>query len=132
MKRWLDRCLCPLLLMFSVASWAQTKQPSVSQEIPSVNADIGACSAEFLVRDTSGKPLYDAKVTLTVHYGFLGFRKTEVQVGTNANGRASVTGLPAKSKKPLEFTVRYQHWVKTVTDDPASNCRAQFDIRLGG
>jgi hypothetical protein len=131
MKRRRDGWLFSLFLLISIAGWAQA-QPSSKQEIPAVNADIGACSAEFLVRDASGKPLYDAKVSLIVHSGFLGLRKTEVQVGTNSEGRARVTGLPAKSKKPLEFIVRYQHRAKTVTDDPGSNCGAQFDVRLGG
>jgi hypothetical protein len=131
MKHRLEGWFFASLLLLAPAGWAQSQPPS-KPEIPAVNVDVGACSADFLVRDASGKPLYDAKVSVTVHYGFLGLRKTEVQVGTNGDGRARVTGLPAKSKKPLEFSVRYQHWAKSVTDDPASNCHAQFDIRLGG
>jgi hypothetical protein len=130
MKRWFEASLFALFLLFGGLALAQS-QPASKPEVPAVNAEVGACSADFLVRDASGALLYDAKVALTLHYGFLGLRKIEVQVGTNGDGRARITGLPAKAKKPLAFTVRYKHWVKSVTDDPATNCHAQFDVRLG-
>jgi hypothetical protein len=130
MKRWFEAFLVALFLLFTGPALAQSQPPS-KPEVPAVNAGVGACSADFLVRDASGAPLYNAQVGLTVHYGFLGLRKTEVQVGTNGDGRARVTGLPAKTKKPLAFTVRYKHWVKPVADEPAANCHARFDVRLG-
>jgi hypothetical protein len=130
MKRWFEAFLVALCLLFAGFALAQS-QPSSKPEVPAVDAGAGACSADFLVRDASGAALYDAQVSATIHYGFLGLHKIEVRVGTNGDGRARVTGLPAKTKKPLAFTVRSKHGVKSVTDEPAVNCHAQFDVRLG-
>jgi hypothetical protein len=101
-----------------------------SPEIPVVDGGLGSCRADFTVKDESGKPIYNAKVSVTIKYGFLNKRKTELEVGTNSDGKASIIGLPNLPKRPLEFTVKSGTVEKTITDDPSENCKAIFDIIL--
>ena len=101
-----------------------------SPEIPVVDGGLGSCRADFTVKDGSDKPIYNAKIHVTIKYGFLSKRKTELEVGTNSDGKASVTGLPNLPKKPLEFSIKTGTVEKTVTDDPSDNCNAKFDVTL--
>lgn len=101
-----------------------------SQEVPVVDAGLGSCRADFIVKDASGKPIFDAKVSLTIKYGFMNKRKTQVEVGTNSDGKARVTGLPDLPKKPLEFFIRSGTVSTTVTDDPSTDCNAVFNVKL--
>jgi len=101
-----------------------------SPEVPVVDAGLGSCRADFLVKDGSDKPLFNAKISLTIKYGFLSKRKSQVEVGTNSDGKASVTGLPNLPKKPLEFSIKSGDVTTTVTDDPSTNCNATFNVTL--
>ncbi len=99
-------------------------------EVPTVNANIGTCRADFNVKDGSGKPLYNAKIDITIKYGFMNMRKAQLEAPTNTNGQARFTGLPNFSKKPLEFVITSGTVSKTETDDPAANCNAVFNVTL--
>lgn len=99
-------------------------------QVPVVDGGLGSCRADFTVKDGSDKPIYNAKVHVLIRYGFLSKRKTELEVGTNSDGKASVTGLPSMPKKPLEFSIKSGTVEKTVTDDPSDNCNAKFDVTL--
>jgi hypothetical protein len=101
-----------------------------SPEVPVVDAGLGSCRADFVVKDGSDKPLFNAKISLTIKYGFLGKRKSQVEVGTNSDGEARVTGLPNLPKKPLEFSIKSGDVITTVTDDPSTNCNAKFNVAL--
>ena len=100
-------------------------------DVPVVKADVGPCSADFTVTDNESKPIYDAKIQVRVRYGFMSKRKTDLEVGTNNNGKARIEGLPEKAKKPLEFQVRHDKFSKSVAQDPASDCHANFTVVLG-
>ena len=101
-----------------------------SPQIPVVDGALGSCRADFTVKDGSDKPIYNAKIHVLIKYGFFSKRKTDLEVGTNSDGKASVTGLPNMPKKPLEFSVKSGTVEKTVTDDPSENCNAKFDVTL--
>ncbi len=101
-------------------------------EIPSVNGSVGSCSALFTVLDAAKKPIYDAKVSVTIHYGFAGLHKVDLLVGTNGDGKARVIGLPEKSKKPLEFRIRSGELSKTVEVDPTEKCESAVEVVLDG
>jgi hypothetical protein len=101
-----------------------------SPEIPAVDGGLGSCRADFTVKDGSGKPIYDAKVHVLIKYGFWNKRKTDLEVGTNSDGKASVTGLPNYAKKPLEFSIKSGTVSTTVTDDPSDTCKTTFDVTL--
>jgi hypothetical protein len=100
-------------------------------EVPVVRADAGPCSAGFTVTDGENKPLYDAKIQVRVRYGFMSKRKTDLEIGTNSDGKARIEGLPDKAKKPLEFRIRHGKFLKSVAQDPASDCHANFAVVLG-
>jgi hypothetical protein len=101
-----------------------------SPEVPLVDAGLGSCRADFLVKDRADKPIFNAKISLTIKYGFLSKRKSEVEIGTNSDGKARVTGLPNLPKKPLEFSIKSGEVSTTVTDDPSTNCNAVFNVTL--
>ncbi len=105
--------------------------PAFSTEIPVVNGVLGSCSANFTVSDTAKKPIYDAKIDVVIHYGFLGLHKTELHVGTNSDGKARVAGLPERPKKPLEFDITKGTLSKTVLHDPFEKCDANLEVTLG-
>jgi hypothetical protein len=98
--------------------------------VPVVDGGIGACKADFTVKDEAGKPIYNANIKVTLKYGFFSVRKTELEVGTNSDGKARFTGLPDSPRKPLEFQIKSGTVTKSVTDDPSTNCNAVFDVTL--
>jgi hypothetical protein len=101
-----------------------------SPDIPTVDAGIGTCRADFNVKDGAGKPLYNAKINITIKYGFMNLHKAELEAPTNTNGQARFTGLPNFSKKPLRFVITSGTVSQTQTDDPTTNCNAVFDVAL--
>ncbi len=101
-------------------------------DVPSVSAGTGPCTAEFIVNDASSKPVFDAKIHTIVKYGFMSKRDSEVEIGTDSNGRAKIEGLPEKLKKPpMEFTIKKGDATQSVTNDPAANCHPTFTVTLG-
>src|SRR5256884_1037844 len=96
------RFLCSAHLLFFCGGLLASQSP----QIPVVDGGLGSCSADFTVKDGSDKPIYNAKIHVLIKYGFLSKRKTELEVGTNSDGKARMTGLPSMPKKPLEFTIK--------------------------
>lgn len=75
------------------------------------------------------KPVYNAKIHAQVRYGMV--HKTDVEVGTNYEGKARITGLPEKVRKPpISFDIRKDNAVAGLTHDPATNCHASYDVVL--
>jgi hypothetical protein len=99
-------------------------------EVPVVDGGLGSCKADFTVKDGEGKPIFNAKINVLIRYGFLGLHKTELEAGTNSEGKARFTGLPNRARKPMEFVVKSGTVSKTVTDDPAETCNAVFDVTM--
>jgi hypothetical protein len=101
-------------------------------DVPVIKGDLGPCSADFTILDTNDKPVYDAKIHVTILYGFMNKRKSELEIGTNSDGKARIEGLPDKLKKPpLEFRIKAGDSRKSVTQDPATDCHASFNVQLG-
>jgi hypothetical protein len=113
-----------------VATLAAQSQnpPQAAPAIPKIDGGIGACTANFTVLDGDKKPIYDAQISVELRYGFLNKRKTDLQIGTDSNGKANFTGLPNFPKKPLEFHIKTGTVSKMVTDDPSTKCDATFDV----
>ncbi|HEV2616857.1 MAG TPA: hypothetical protein VGU63_09650 [Candidatus Acidoferrales bacterium] len=99
-------------------------------DVPSVDGGIGTCRADFTVKDGANKPIYNAQIEVLLRYGFMNMRKTDLQVGTNSDGKARFTGLPNFAKKPLEFHIKSGTVSKTITDDATSNCTATYNVVL--
>ena len=103
---------------------AQQKPP----EVPKVDAGAGACWVDFSVTQHQ-KPVYNAKIHAQVRYGIA--HKTDVEVGTNYEGKARISGLPQKVRKPpLTFDVRKGNAITAIPHDPATNCHASYDVVL--
>src|SRR3954462_1904052 len=92
------------LLLFVAPAFAQ-KQPKVdpSTDVPVISADIGQCTADFRVVDVNQNPIYSARIALDIKRGFVGMRRTSLEIFTNFDGKARFTGLPNYSKHPLNF-----------------------------
>jgi hypothetical protein len=129
MRLWNAR---PILFLSAILALVLWGAPIIAQspEVPVVDAGIGSCRADFTVKDGAGKAVYNAKITGTIKYGFFSKRKTELEVGTNSDGKARITGLPNLPKKPLEFSIKSGDVSTTVTDDPSANCNAVFHVTL--
>jgi hypothetical protein len=120
------RFLCSMILLAACT-------PVVANdpvEIPVVDGEIGSCKADFHVTDEAGKPIYNAKIDITLKYGFFNVRKTELEIGTNSDGKARIIGLPDSPKKPLVFLIKSGTVTKSVTDDPSTNCSAVYEVVL--
>ena len=106
-------------------------QDASKQDIPHVSADAGSCYVNFTVTDVGGKPLYNAKISGQVRYGFGSLHRVDLEVGTNSDGKARIDGLPDRTKKPIEFAVKHGDLSTTVNFDPGANCHLDSDVKLG-
>ncbi|HEV2423152.1 MAG TPA: hypothetical protein VGS59_15725 [Candidatus Acidoferrales bacterium] len=139
---WIAIFVCIFVTAISASSKTQSSQAQSTQNPPAsqnqaaqtastqnkIDGGVGACSASFTVLDGDKKPIYDAKISVELRYGFMNMRKNDLQIGTDSNGKAEVTGLPNFPKKPLEFHIKTGTVAKTVTDDPEAKCNASFDV----
>ncbi|HVP43491.1 MAG TPA: hypothetical protein VMS96_08650 [Terriglobales bacterium] len=99
-------------------------------EVPQVDAGAGACWVDFSVTQDH-QPVYNAKIHAQVRYGLA--HKTDVEVGSNYEGKARVSGLPKKVRKPpLVFDIRKDNAATTLPHDPAVDCHARYDVELPG
>jgi hypothetical protein len=118
-----------LLLLACMTCGAQPNTPDW-KKIPIVDGGVGKCSVDFTVTDADHAPVYDAKISVHIAYGFMRARKLDLQVGTNSDGKARFEGLPAKVREPLTFVAAKQELVGTATYDPAVECNAKHEIVL--
>ncbi|HET6175648.1 MAG TPA: hypothetical protein VFE61_01870 [Candidatus Sulfotelmatobacter sp.] len=123
-----------LLISFALAissiSVSQTATTD-SKTIPVLDGDAGPCSADFTITDASGAPVYAAKIKVHIAYRFGGFHKLDLEVSTNADGKARVTGLPDRVKRDgLTFNASEGDRTGEAFDDPGKTCQAQFTIAL--
>lgn len=121
----LMRIAVPLFLLL-----ASLPPKAGATDIPVIKGELGPCSADFTVTDGKNNPLYDAKIHVTVRYGFMSKRKSELEIGTNSDGKARIEGLPNKVKKPLEIKVSHGEMTKMLAHDPGLECQASFTVAL--
>ena len=120
-----------LLTILSMPALPAQNAPAVDPKtIPIIDAGIGSCSADFTVTDAAGAPVYDAKVRVHITYGLMSLHKLDLEVGTNAAGKASFTGLPDKTKQGLFFRASQAGREGSAFDDPAKTCKADLAITL--
>jgi hypothetical protein len=114
---------------FSALSQTSAAQPE-PKAVPSLDGGIGPCTADFLITDTSGAPVYAAKINVHIAYGFANVRKLDLQVSTNIDGKARFTGLPDRIKHGIYFHASEGNRIGEAFDDPANTCKTQFTITL--
>ena len=124
----LSRILLVLaVLLFLASSNAQTPDP---HSVPAIDGALGPCTADFTINDSAGKPIYAAKIRVHIAYGFASVRKLDLEVSTNADGKARFTGLPNRVKRGLFFDASEGDRTASAFDDPSSTCQAQFTLAL--
>jgi hypothetical protein len=117
--------------MFSTLTLpAQSTRLIDPKTIPVIDGAIGPCSADFTVNDPSGAPVYAAKVSVHISYGLMNLHKLDLEVGTNAAGKARFTGLPDKPRQGLFFRASEGDREASAFDDPSKTCKAEFTVKL--
>lgn len=120
-----------LILTACLPAVSQTPAPFPDpKSIPVVDGAIGPCSADFTITDAAGAPVYAAKINVHIAYGFMSTHKLDLEVGTNADGKARFTGLPNHLKRGLFFQASEADRTAEAFDDPAVTCKAQFTLTL--
>jgi hypothetical protein len=122
--------LASALLAVSISAFSQTAPPVDPKTVPVIDAAIGPCSADFIITDTAGAPVYAAKIKVHIAYGFMNARKLDLEIGTNADGKARFIGLPDRLKHGLYFEASEGDRSGQAFDDPANTCKAQFTVAL--
>lgn len=89
---------------------------------PVLDAEAGPCALAITVSDPENRPVYAAKIRVTVRYGFMGLRKTSLEIHTDTEGKALLTGLPETPKGRLEFEVTSGRFSTIVSTYPSSRC----------
>ena len=117
-------------LAVSQTAAPQPDAKSAPAPVPAIDGGIGTCSADFIVNDADGKPVYAATIKVHIEYGFMYLRKLDLQIGTNADGKARFTGFPDRVKHGLFFEASEGDRVAEAFDDPATNCKNQFTVVL--
>src|SRR6266478_7008205 len=92
-----------LAILSSPTLPAQTAPPVDPRAVSVIDGGLGSCSAAFTVNDAAGAPVYNAKISVHIAYRFMSLHKLDLEVGTNAAGKARFTGLPDKTKQGLFF-----------------------------
>jgi hypothetical protein len=98
--------------------------------VPVIDGAIGTCSAAFSVTDEAAAPVYDAKIRVHIAYGFMYLHKMDLEIGTNVDGKARFTGLPARTKVGLNFQASKADREGTAFVDPATTCKTDLTIVL--
>jgi hypothetical protein len=124
------RILLVLATLSLPALQAQTSPPPDPKSVPVIDGGIGPCSADFTITDPTGAPVYAATIQVHIAYGFMYLHKLDLQVGTNAGGKARFTGLPDRTKQGLFFRASEGARQGSAFDDPAKTCQSQLTITL--
>jgi hypothetical protein len=129
--------LVPAILVAAISIFVVTllaagsaRSADDSKTIATVDAGLGSCTADFVINDDMGKPVYAANIRVHITYGFGGFHKFDLQVGTNADGKARFIGLPEHSKQGLFFRATEGDREGEAFDNPENTCKAQFIVVL--
>lgn len=112
------------------AQSAPPQNPSSSDpnSVTEIDAGLGPCSADFTINDSSGSPIYNAKIRLHIAYGKFNFHKLDLEAGTNSAGKARFIGLPDKSKEGLFFWASAGAHETSVFDNPTQTCKKDFTL----
>lgn len=105
-------------------------QSNPSEKVPEISGNLGGCSVEIHVIDSAGKPVYGAQVSVHIRYGFGGFHRLDLQIGTNTDGLARFVGLTDRARMPLSFYADYHGRETVVPVDLRQNCHQKQDAAI--
>ena len=117
------------LALATIASGTAAHAQKAKDDVTTISAKLGPCSADFTVTDAGGKPVYDATIHVRVRYGAFSLKRMDLEVGTNSAGKARVESLPSKAK-PLVYDIKKGDVHASVTQDVAVACNAKYDVML--
>lgn len=119
---------------FVLAPNSSTRTLRADEPIPSIKGELGPCTADFTVLDPSYKPVYDARISVLIHYGFLGKHDSSLEIGTGSEGKARFMELPAETRgnRPLKFTIKKGSQTETMLDNPGETCHPNYTVVLKG
>ncbi|HTM90295.1 MAG TPA: hypothetical protein VL155_18965, partial [Terriglobales bacterium] len=100
------------------------------EKVPEISGNLGGCSVEVRVIDSAGKPVYGAQVSVHIRYGFGGFHRLDLQIGTNTDGLARFVGLTERARMPLSFYADYHGRETVVPVDLRQNCHQKQDAAI--
>jgi hypothetical protein len=130
----MSKLLSPALLLLSLVFFHP--QPGSAQNgaapVPptEISAALGSCSALITVTGADSKPIYNAKVTTRIRYGFMGTKKLDLETYTSVGGQVKITGLPEIPKKPVYIYISKDEMVETTEFKPDVHCKATLDVQL--
>jgi hypothetical protein len=110
-----------------VAALLQQPAQATKEELPVLKAGLGTCAADFTVIDVDGKPVYLAVVHVQIRYGAMGLKRMDLEVSTNAEGKARVEGLPAKAR-PLVYDVQKDNRKIITQQDVTKECQKTLSV----
>jgi hypothetical protein len=128
------RATLTCILMTAPILPAQTTPPQNTaspdpNSVTEIDAGLGPCTADFTINDSSGSPIYNAKIRLHIAYGKFNFHKLDLEAGTNSAGKARFIGLPDKNNKEgLFFRASAGAHGTSVFDNPAQTCKKDFTL----
>jgi hypothetical protein len=138
----MQKRLSKLLLILAALSQFAISQASPApanptpdpHSVPTLDGGLGPCTADFVITDASGTPVYNAKVKVHIAYGFMNVRKLDLEVDTNVDGKARFTGLPDRLKHGIYFRASEGDRTGEAFDNPSETCKQQLVIvlRKGG
>jgi hypothetical protein len=108
----------------------KNSQSDPADKVPEISGNLGGCSVEIHVIDSAGKPVYGAQVSVHIRYGFGGFHRLDLQVGTNSDGLARFVGLTERARMPLSFYADYHDRETVVPVDLRQNCHQKQDAAI--
>jgi hypothetical protein len=119
------------LLILSFPTPRARAAPAVDPKtVAEVDAGLGPCTADFIVTDEAGAPVYAANIRVHITYGLMNLHKFDLQVGTNSDGKARFLGLPETSKQGFFFRASEGDREGSAFDNPSKTCKTQFTIVL--
>ena len=118
------------MLVFIVGTTMGAGAQANPHSVPIIDGEAGPCTAEMTVMDEAGKPVYGATIRVHISHGFLSMRKTDLEIGTNVDGKAKFIGLPDNLNKTLYFRASKGNMKGAAFDNPKKYCHAEHSIVL--
>ncbi len=116
-----------LLATLLIAALLQQPAEPPKLDVPILKAGLGKCSADFTVSDVAGKPVYLAVVHVKIRYGAMSMKRMDLEVSTNAEGKARVEGLPEKAR-PMVYDVQKDNKKIITQQDVAKECHKTLNV----
>jgi len=116
-----------LIATLLIAALSQQPAEPPKLELPVLKAELGKCSADFTVNDVDGKPVYLAVVHVKIRYGAMGMKRMDLEVSTNAEGKARVETLPDKAR-PLVYDVQKDNKKIIAQQDVTKECHKTLTV----